>query len=175
MNKPPDRASPSELFGPPRIVEQTSDHAFGTWHHMLIVVWKRETKIQTLRSIESCVRALAKERGTEIGLLTIVEDGAPLPTPEARRVTADVLRGAPIKLSAMVFEGHGFRAAAVRGVITGIGLIAKTPYPHRTFATVDEAAAWIEKETRNNGPGSMLRDSIVRGVASLRQGPAEPR
>ena len=99
-------------------------------------------------------------------MVTIVEQGAPLPSTQARTVTAEILRTAPIRLSAMVFEGQGFGAAAVRGVITGIGLLARTPYPHRTFATVTEAVSWIERETRENE--SMPRRSVEAAVAEVR-------
>ena len=173
MSKLPHRSSPrpptSAPFGPPpRVAEHTRDHAFGTWQHLVIVVWKQQTTVQALRSVGALTFALAKDSGHKIGLLSIVEDGAPLPTAEVRKVTADVLRGVPIKLSAMVFEGHGFRAAAVRGVITGIGLLARTPYPHRTFAMVEDAAVWIEEETRADGPDAMLRGSVARAVARFR-------
>jgi hypothetical protein len=172
INKLPERPSSpppvAEPFGPPRVSEQTSDHTFGTWNHLVIVVWKHETTVSALRGSGALVRALAKERGFPVGLLTIVEDGAPLPSTEARKVAAEVLHGVPIKLSAMVFEGQGFRAASVRGVITGIGLLARTPYPHRTFATVKDAAIWIEKETHADDTRAMLRSGIAGAVGKLR-------
>jgi hypothetical protein len=166
--RPPSRPPVAEPFGAPRIAEQTTDHAFGTWHHLVIVVWKRETTVRALMSIGALVRALAKERGTQVGLLSIVEDGAPLPSAEARKVTAEQLHGAPINLSAMAFEGQGFRAAAVRGAITGIGLLARTPYPHRTFGTVKDAAVWIEKETHGDQTRAMMRSGIVGAVSKFR-------
>ena len=46
-------------------------------------------------------------------------------------------------LSAVVHEGTGFRAAAVRSVVTGLAMMANLPYPHKVFATVDDAGRWL--------------------------------
>lgn len=58
---------------------------------------------------------------------------------------AKVLRGVStsVACSALVFEGGGFRAAAVRAITTTINQVARQPFPHRVFATVDEASLWM--------------------------------
>ena len=48
-----------------------------------------------------------------------------------------------IRMSAVVHEGAGFRAAAVRSVVTGIAMLSKVPFPHHIFATVEQAAKWL--------------------------------
>ena len=71
-------------------------------------------------------------------LLTVVEEDAPMPPYEAREVVAVFLRNGAgrIRMSAVVHEGAGFRAAAVRSVVTGIAMLSKVPFPHHIFATV---------------------------------------
>ena len=68
----------------------------------------------------------------------------PLST-DVRLALADYLSGCRGKmvLSAVVHEGSGFRAAAVRSVVTGLAMMANLPYPHKVFANVDDAARWL--------------------------------
>ena len=60
-----------------------------------------------------------------------------MPPAASRNELAATLRGASfIKASAVAFEGQGFRAAAVRGVVTGLTALARQPFPHKVFAHV---------------------------------------
>ena len=68
-----------------------------------------------------------------------------MPSSEVRTALARFMtEGARvIRSSAVAFEGAGFRAAAVRGVVTGLTMLARQPYPHKVFATMTDAAQWL--------------------------------
>lgn len=101
--------------------------------------------VAAMTSAFAAFEARGAAKGKAVGVITIVEQNAPLPSAEARRAMAEFLstRRGRIAASAVVFEGAGFRAAAVRGVVTGLTLVAQQPFPHRVFAVVKDAAAWI--------------------------------
>jgi len=67
------------------------------------------------------------------------------PPSEAREAVAIFLRSAAgkVRMSAVMHEGFGFRAAAVRSVVTGLSMLVRLPYPHEIFATVEQAANWL--------------------------------
>ena len=127
-------------------VEATRDHVVAVFNRVLIVVFERET---TLSAIAACRRALdlmEKKYPDGIAVLTVVAENAPMPSQEARDALAALATGAAgkrLRRSAVCFEGGGFRSALVRGVATGLQLMAKLPFPHRVFHSVDVAAAWL--------------------------------
>jgi hypothetical protein len=92
--------------------------------------------------IEAHGRRVGKGRLTEITLL-----GADVRMPDAevrQALDAMVPRLAPYYACvAAVFEGSGFRAAMIRGVLTGFQLISRLKYPHGVFETVADCACWV--------------------------------
>ncbi|MDI1447140.1 hypothetical protein [Polyangium sp. 6x1] len=127
-------------------VEATKNHVVAVFNRVLILVFERET---TLSAVAACRRALdlmERKYPEGIACLTIVAENAPLPSQEARDALAALATGAGgkrLRRSAVIFEGGGFRSSLVRGVATGLQLMAKLPFPHRVFHSVDVAAAWI--------------------------------
>jgi hypothetical protein len=55
-----------------------------------------------------------------------------MPSSEARKALADLMSMPQlIRGSAVIMEGTGFRAAAVRRVVTGFALLSHHEFPHR--------------------------------------------
>jgi hypothetical protein len=77
-------------------------------------------------------------------VLAVVEEGTPLPDAAARRHLAELItRRAPsIRGYAVVCEGSGFRAAAVRAVSLSITMIVRQ-LRSDVFADVAAAARWL--------------------------------
>jgi hypothetical protein len=127
------------------IHELTEDHLVLTWERCVGVVWKRETTIAGMAKVEAVFKEQLTRYQTGLYLLTVIEEGASLPPAEAREAVAIFLRTAAgkIRMSAVVHEGSGFRAAAVRSVVTGLSMLVRLPYPHEIFATVEQAAKWL--------------------------------
>jgi hypothetical protein len=128
-----------------QIYEATRDHVVLTWSNVACAVFKRETTLGGVRSIQSAYDALASRNPEGVYMVTIVEDRAPLPVVEVRDALAKFLASGAgrTKMSAVIQEGVGFRAAAVRGVVTGLAMVARLPYPHKVFGTPTEAARWF--------------------------------
>jgi|KBSMisStandDraft_5_1062788.scaffolds.fasta_scaffold557882_2 hypothetical protein len=124
------------------LVSKDADYALAHWQQVFAVFWRRETTVEGARDLARSCAAFAATQPRGIGLLTIVESGAPLPASSARNEIADFLASGSkfIKCSAVVFEGSGFRAAAVRSVVTGLTLMAKQAYPHKVCSLEDAIA-----------------------------------
>ena len=123
----------------------TRDHLVATWQSVLILVWRDQTTLVGIKSAERFYDSLAATNPGGVFLLNIVEPGAPVPKAEVRAAMAAFLakRANRMILSAVVHEGSGFHAAAVRSVVTGLALLTKLPYRHKVFATVEAAASWF--------------------------------
>ena len=121
----------------------TADYCMGTRNGVLILIWRQETTIDGVEAVRREIELLGRAHPKGIGLLTIVEQAAPMPSSQARNGLARTLAdfGKVINHSAVVFEGGGFRAAAIRGVVTGLTLLARPPFPHKVFATLEDGAS----------------------------------
>ena len=149
------------------IQTSTKDYLYATWQHLMIVVWRGLTTVDGVREGQRVFDALTKKWPDGVLLLTIVEDGAPMPDASARDALGRLLKSGvgKTKKSAVVYEGDGFRAAAVRSVVTGLSVFSKLPFPHKIFAKVSDAAGFLATEAGHGMTGTQLV-TIVRDVRS---------
>src|SRR4051812_23111597 len=104
----------------PELRRVDPDYLIATWGDVFILIWRVNTTEAGLAAVREEFTTLTHQHAV-VGILTVVETGAPLPPSPVRKLMADFLaeQAAHIWRSAVVFEGSGFRSAAVRGVVTG--------------------------------------------------------
>ncbi len=147
-----------------------ADHAFGGWRDFLVVIWRGETTMEGIAELEAHLAAFAAGQPDGVVLVTIVERRAPLPPGKVRDALARFMaRSASIRASGVVFEGSGFRASAVRSVVTGLTMLAKQPYPHKVFATVEQASVWLVEETNRVMGRSYQPEDLIGGIEAIRR------
>lgn len=127
------------------VIEVDANHCLGSHGPILVIVWRHETTRSAVMNVRRAALALAARRPGELGLMMIVETTAEAPSGEVRAVVAQAMGdfGHLVRRSALVHEGTGFHAAAVRAVVTGLSLVARQPYPQQVFDSVERAATWI--------------------------------
>jgi hypothetical protein len=148
----------------------TPDYCIATWNAILILIWRAETTLDAVVAVRRELDALGRVFPSGIGLLTIVEQAAPVPPGEVRSALARVLAdyGASIRHSAVVHEGSGFRAAAIRGVVTGLTMLARPPYPHKVFAAIEEGCAWLAHGLATRAGWDVDGEQLLLAVNDLR-------
>jgi len=151
-----------------KIHSATADHVLATWGSVVVVVYRIETTMEALRLLRPVVEGLAREYPGGIHYLTIVEAGAREPSAEVRgAISAFFAKSASaVKLSALVFEGTGFRAAFVRSVASSIARFSRYPFPHKVFATVPTAAVWMR--VTSPALAACTESEFAAAVASVR-------
>ena len=106
--------------------------------------------------------------------MTILDSSLPAPDDASRellRATMQRHAGA-IERIVYVVEGRGFHAAAIRSVISLLGLVARTPYPQKVFASMAEATAWLARlppvpGSANAAELSALAETVRAGIKRL--------
>ena len=153
----------------PEILDDQPDYCLGAFGEVFVVIWRTDTTLPAVASMTQAFDRFAAKIGHPVGLLTVVEEAAPLPSTAAREAIATFLRnnGARVRASAVVFEGSGFRAAAVRSVVVGLTMLANQPFPHRVFSTIDKAREWF---VENLGDERQVRSAsaLARAVDTIR-------
>lgn len=156
------------------VVCATTDHVMAHFADIFVIVWRNHTTMIGAREGQQAIAKFGLTRPEGIGLVTIVEADAPLPPAPVREAVAELLRASSPHLrgSAVILEGNSIRAAAARGVATGMSLIARQTYPHKFFNDEDDALKWLAKLLAG---GSAMRNAanIGRTIAVVRRRAAE--
>jgi hypothetical protein len=144
------------------------DHVVGTWRNMLICVWRHQTEERAILNLRPVIDALKAANPTGIGMLTVVEPDADMPSAGARRelplLLKQVAKG--VACSALVFEGVGFRAAAIRALTTTFNMLAAQPFPHKVFSSIGAAETMYLELLPMSANGERLARGELEGTVS---------
>jgi hypothetical protein len=147
------------------------DYCLASWKQVFIVIWRHDTTMEGVRDLDRQLIAHEASCPQGCALLTIIEQGAPMPSSDVRTALARFMTAGArvIKSSAVAFEGAGFRAAAVRGVVTGLTMLARQPYPHKVFATMVDAAQWLSGSLKQTAGIDVDSGALLRALGELRE------
>ncbi len=125
--------------------------SYGTWHNVFINAWKENPDLSTINQTEKIMKDFASSQPTGIGLFSIIKQKATIPKSEVRSMMAKVFKNTKVIGSVSIVEGKGFRAAAVLGFLSSLTLLARHPFPHKAFDSVNEASSWFFETANNQG------------------------
>lgn len=141
----------------------------------------------TVAGLEATARGMARltQRHGKMCSVSVIERQAPTTLdPERRKAATELTRKYTkcITGAAVICEGTGFRATAVRSVVTAIHMASFSSHPSKVFSSSGPAVDWLAT-TQPAGaldvPGlnqaiemlrSRLRDHVQRAAASSRSG-----
>ncbi len=106
------RASPETSGDNPLLISATEDAIRGNWRDVAMVVWRRDTLEETVRSLIAQTRDLRGQRGRKVALLQVIDRSARPFDRRAGAALADLLKtcGPTVSRSVVVFSGSGFRS-----------------------------------------------------------------
>jgi hypothetical protein len=154
---------------PPSVVHQDEHCILGTFRNVVIAVWVTDTRIEALRILGGVLPRLGADFPGGIGLVQIVGERHPPLRAESRHELNQILKagGSSVRCSTVVFEGQGFRAAAVRGIAAGLVMLTRVPFPHQVFGKLGPA---LDTQISHLPPAtpSLDRAALEQAIASLR-------
>jgi len=121
------------------------DCVIGAADSVAVAFWLHQTTVEDVEELGRAARRAQQGSSERVRLVQIVPQTAATPDARVRAALARMLRGLQgiVSHSVIVFEGEGFRAAMVRSIVTSIASLSNPGFPHRVFATLPEAAAWM--------------------------------
>lgn len=157
-----------------RIFESTEGFTFAACEDVFIALWKTLPNLEASKHLAAAIETFGQRRPEGLVMLVIVNAANELPDAATREAMArDMKRHESFtRAMALVYEGDGFRAAAVRSVFVGLQMLSRQALPTKVFAAVDEAAAWLVRQ--RSGP-AMTAPEIVTAVDLVRRMPARER
>lgn len=98
-----------------------------------------------LNAMARTMARLAAHHGTFFTLTITERKSGSGVSPERRAATADLLRkhARHVSCAAVVCEGTGFRATAVRSIVTALHMASRATHPTKVFDSVGAAATWL--------------------------------
>ena len=102
-----------------------------------------------------------------LGCIVVIPAGTKPPSEAQRVAIAGMLTRARAHLNALVWvvEARGFEGAAVRGILLGLSLFGKRPYPTQVSTQIHDALGWLA--TRRSGTTVDI-DALAATIARTR-------
>ncbi len=146
-------------------VTRLDGFAAGSVGPLAITTWDG---VPTLEHARAAVSTLDRVRTKEkiVLIMAVVGANTPPPDAEVRNLVGQAMTavGDKMRAAVQVVEGQGFRAAAIRGVLIGMGLLIRAKHPEKVCQTVAEAAQFLAQHSE----GRLQPTDIVRAVTELR-------
>jgi hypothetical protein len=151
------------------IVTFDADHCIATYNGTFVQIWRASTTSRAVSGLRSAARAHAARWPGPISAVILIEQAASLPDGDMRKQVAAFWSdlGARLLCTAVVQEGDGFRAAAVRGLMTGLMLLSRPTSPYKIFRTIGEASAWVVPQLEKAGERGS--SDLAKTLEALRQ------
>jgi hypothetical protein len=126
------------------VLAASPDWVVGRCREVVVIVWRAPLTVERTQRVTAYMKAAAAEE-SRLGVVVVIEPGVPGPPPEVRAALLGAMRELGPKLVALAYlvTAEGFVGAAVRAVISGLGLMSRDRYPTRVFQGAPEVAAWM--------------------------------
>lgn len=160
-------------------VRWANEHAVLAQRNQVFVVnYRGPISPQVMDATESVQRVILSEHGRTCLMLSIVENGLPLPDEAARQTIIGHFRRVSEQNTAFATAllGDGFWAGAARSILSGFSLVVRAACPNGTFADIPAATrflathaggAIIDAATLANDVDA-LREAASRGPLTAR-------
>jgi hypothetical protein len=124
---------------------EPGEFAFYSWKNVMITCWSRRATGPAVERVTLAREAMEREHPEGVSVVYLIADNAGLPTPEARAGAKQLMARFRHKRAclALVVQGAGFWASAMRGAITGARLLIPDAFPMRICGDVAEVVDWL--------------------------------
>jgi hypothetical protein len=162
----------SPLPSTPALLDSETGHfSFYLWQGAIISIWLNQGTGDAVRRLAVVAESVLKVHAEGYSAIHIVKKDTPMPSSDGRAEFATIMErhAAKIACVATVFEGGGFWASAMRGMNTGLQVLAPRPFAMRVFDSIQEISDWVPgehwKRTRTRMHSAPLLSAITTARA----------
>ncbi len=136
------------------LIDQGAHHRTVVWGAVIVSAYNGQVSVDLATALERAVAQRAPENGP-IGLVIHVIEGAERPEGAVRDAFTRMMSAVDDRVAAwaIVFEGTGFWAAAMRAIQSGILLTARIKAPAKVCPDPAGAATWLHQTMSKPLPG----------------------
>ena len=145
---------PTTPIEPVLLHREPGAHAFYTWRNVMITTWSQRATGTAIEKVTALREQMDRDHPEGVSVIYLIGNGAGMPTPEARAGVKELMARFHNKRAciAILVQGEGFWASAMRAVITGVRLLVPLSFPMQVFGDAKELIAWLpERHQRHTG------------------------
>jgi hypothetical protein len=137
----------------------------GRFQNLVIVAWSGQSTGEAVRTLQDLMVPLHRGSSELRSYIHMLPHHVPMPDAEARTGMRWMLdHYAPhIACAAVLLEGSGFWASAMRNVVIGVRMLTTNSFAFRIDTTHDELLAWLPDE-HHKRTGVRLPPSELRSL-----------
>lgn len=137
------------------VLHVTPTITVGAFANVHLCIYRGELTLEALEAANQHHRSLM-ERHPRTFVLGVARPNLPLPGADVRQRGARLIEEnrAHVEAAALIVDGAGFWASAVRSVMTASFALARQPYPSKCFATGLDAGTWFGTFPAGQGLGA---------------------
>jgi hypothetical protein len=116
-----------------------------SWQNIMFTCWFTRATGPAVQRIAELREVMDREHPEGLSVVYLIANDAGLPTPEARAGVSQLMTRYHRKRAclAIVVQGEGFWAGAMRAVITGVRMLTPEQFSMGVFSRVEQVAAWL--------------------------------
>jgi hypothetical protein len=138
------------------------------WRSLLVLSWHATPTVACLPALLRAATSIVRPNPAAIVLCAISGPDTPLPDAEARAgLRASIQKLGELRAVVNVISGTGFRAAALRAMLSGFSMVVRQKYPTGFVGSVAEAGTFLDRcwpEQDAPAPGAA---EICRALTSV--------
>jgi len=134
-------------------------YSFAIYDTLLVQLWRANATLEGIQTM----RRLILEAGKVEAMLIIVDDFKSLPSEAVREEIVLLAREIGAISSMIIYGGTGFKAAALRALVTGVFALTRQRHVMGVFGAVSEAHAWAGRQ-RLRVPDLRSMEAMVAGL-----------
>lgn len=134
------------------------------WQDLFVVFDDGHIGIAEYRRIEPQLASQAANHEEGLSCLVVIPHDAAVPPAEVRAHLGQMLDRLPMRALAYVVEGEGFKAAAVRAVLLGLGVFQKKTYRTKVFTEKRSALKWLYEGLRRDLAAAIVAIDAARSA-----------
>jgi hypothetical protein len=148
-----------------KLYQSSTNYAVSRFENVLVVVHRTGSATPLVEEMPGHFERICKAN-PQVGLLLVVKEGCKPPEGPAREKTNELFRlyGRQLR-SAVVMEGSGFWAAAIRSALMLISMSAS--HPMKIHSTVEEGVNWLCREMARQNAGHVNAAALLGEVDRL--------
>ena len=137
--RPPSLHNGLAISDEPIVYEGTEGVFLGSWKNIFVSIWLEQATILAVERMVAAFAAMPRIAAKRSDIY-IITDGARLPEASVRSYFIDTIQASEHELAsvAVVVEGSGFWASAVRSFVTGLHWLAPRSFDFRLHGATAE-------------------------------------
>lgn len=140
------------------------------WRNVQIASWTVQATVELVEQLAAQSAKFHKRHPEGVSVVHVISKGPALPDSETRERFSTLLHAHSSKLAcvAVVLDGRGFWASAVRGFLVGIRLVAPRTFTMQVFSTPQEVAEWLPGPHEERTGVGLAPADLVRAIEAVR-------